>query len=462
MSVEMISSKVDRFVSEQEIKEFASYLRGDLLQPGDDRFEPSRKLWNGGVKTQPAMIVQAEGVSDILAAIDFAQTKNLPFSVKSGGHAWAGHALVEDGVVVDLARMSGIRVDPRTKIARVEAGALWKNVGAELSSFNLATPSGKISTTGVGGNTLGGGIGWLLRKYGMTIDNLLSTDIVTADGDFLTANTAEHADLFWAIRGGGGNFGVATSFEYRLHDIQLIYAGLILWPLSRAEEVLKLYRQYAHVAPEELTAIAIMMTLPDGTKAIGVAGCYSGPVNEGAKVFAPFLSIDNPIQVQTDAMPYRTFTAIVAEMAPSGFKQMSRSSYAKQIHDETISALIEGFAQSPSPVTTILVERFGGVAGRVPWDETAYYHRDQKFIVTVDSGWVEDSQEPAARAWTEQVWDRVRPYVSEATYVNFLDADESDRVPASYGANYDRLRAIKKQYDPKNFFRSNWNILPAE
>jgi FAD/FMN-containing dehydrogenase len=462
MSVEMIGSKVDRFVSEQEIKEFASYLRGDLLRPGDVRFEPNRKLWNGGVTTQPAMIVQAAGVSDILAAIDFAQTKNLPFSVKSGGHAWAGHALVEDGVVVDLSRLSGVRVDPNTKILRAEAGAIWKNVGAETSSFNLATPSGKISTNGVGGTTLGGGIGWLLRKYGMTIDNLLSVDIVTVDGDFLTANTAENADLFWALRGGGGNFGVATSFEYRLHGVQMIYAGMIMWPLSRAEEVLKVYREYAHEAPDELTAITLLMTLPDGTKVVGVAGCYSGPVTEGENVFAPFLTVDSPLDVQSGVMPYRAFTAKIAEMTPSGFQRMSRSSYAKQIHDETIAAMIEGYAQAPSPHTTMLFEPFGGAAGRVPSDETAYYHRDQKFIVTIDTGWAEEIETAANRAWTDKVWEGVRPYVSEATYVNFLDADESDRVAASYGANYDRLRAIKKQYDPKNFFRSNWNILPAE
>src|SRR5215216_6031906 len=260
MSVEMVNAKPAGNLTEQDVKQFARYLRGDLLLPADERFEPSRKLWNSGVTTQPAMIVQAAWVSDVLATVDFAQSNNLPFSVKAGGHGGAGYALVEDGVTLDISRLSGIRIDPRQKIARVDAGALWKNVGAETSSFNLATPSGKISTTGVAGTTLGGGIGWLLRKHGMTIDSLLSADIVTASGEFLTVNTAEHADLFWAIRGGGGNFGVATSFEYRLHPVQLIHGAMIVWPLSRASEVLKAYREYALEGPEELTAVAAMMT----------------------------------------------------------------------------------------------------------------------------------------------------------------------------------------------------------
>jgi FAD/FMN-containing dehydrogenase len=462
MSVEMVSTKPVGELSEQDIQEFAKYLRGDLLLPADDRFESSRVLWNAGIKTQPAMIVQAAGVSDILAAIDFAQSNDLPFSVKSGGHAWAGHALVEDGVTVDLSRLSGIRVDPVQKIVRAEAGALWKHVGAETSSFNLATPSGKISTNGVGGTTLGGGIGWLLRKYGMTIDNLLSVDIVTADGSFLTANTAEHADLFWAIRGGGGNFGVATSFEYRLYPVQMIYAGMILWPLSRASEVLKVYREYALEAPEELTAVAMMMTLPDGTKVVGVVGCYAGPLSEGERAFAPFLAIDQPLQIQADVMPYRAFTAIVADMAPGGHKSMARSNYAYELNDTLVDGLIAGYAQAVSPLSHILIEPFGGEAARVAPDETAYFHRDKNFIVSIVAEWSEDVEAAANRAWTEELWEAVRPQVSEATYVNFLDCDESHRIPAAYGANYDRLRAIKKQYDPKNFFRSTWNIPPAE
>jgi FAD/FMN-containing dehydrogenase len=462
MSVEMISGKLAAVVSEQQVKEFASYLRGDLLLPDDADYEQSRKLWNGAVKTQPAMIVQAAGVSDILAAIDFAQSNELPFSVKAGGHGWAGHALVEDGVTVDISRLSGVRVDPAQKILRADAGAIWKNVGAETSSFNLATPSGKISTTGVAGTTLGGGIGWLLRKHGMTIDNLLSVDIVTATRDFLTANTAENADLFWAIRGGGGNFGVATSFEYRLHPVQMIYAGMIAWPLSRAEEVLKVYREYALNAPEELTAIALMTTLPDGTKAVVVVGCCCGPVTEGERIFAPFLAVDSPLQVQADAMPYRAFTSMIAGMAPADFHRMSSSNYAYEVKDEVIDALVAGYARTPSPVTTVLIEPFGGAAGRVAADETAFYHRDANFIVTIDTGWTVDAEADASCAWTQSVWQDVRPYVSDATYVNFLDHDESGRIPAAYGANYDRLRTIKKQYDPKNFFRSTWNILPAE
>jgi FAD/FMN-containing dehydrogenase len=462
MSVEMISAKPIGQVTEQDVKQFAQYVRGDVLLPADDRFEPSRKLWNSGIKTQPAMIVQAAGVSDVLAAIDFAGSNDLPFSVKAGGHGGAGYALVEDGVTVDISRLAGIRVDPRQKIARVDAGAIWKNVGAELSSFNLATPSGKISTTGVAGTTLAGGIGWLLRKHGMTIDSLLSVDIVTANGEFLTANTAEHADLFWAIRGGGGNFGVATSFEYRLYPVQLIHGAMIVWPLSRASEVLKVYREYALEGPEDLTAIAAMMTLPDGTKAIAIVGCFAGPILEGEQAFAPFLAIDAPLSVQSQVLPYRAFTAMVAESAPSGFPHAGRSSYADSLSDELIDTLIDGFIDAPSPHANILIEPFGGETARVDSDETAFYHRDANFIVSILASWIEASEEDTNRAWAEDLWQHSRPALADATYVNFLDRDEEHRIPAAYGANYDRLRQIKKQYDPTNFFRSTWNIPPAE
>jgi FAD/FMN-containing dehydrogenase len=462
MSVEMVSAKPVGSLAEQDIKQFAQYLRGDLLLAGDDRFEPSRKLWNSGIKTQPAMIVQAAGVSDVLAAIDFAGSNDLPFSVKAGGHGVAGHALVEDGVTVDISRLAGIRIDPRQKIARVDAGALWKNVNAETSSFNLAIPSGKVSTAGVAGTTLGGGIGWLLRKHGMTIDNLLSVDVVTVNGEFLTANTAEHADLFWAIRGGGGNFGVATSFEYRLHPVQLIHGAMIVWPLSRASEVLKVYREYALEGPEELTAICAMMTLPDGTKVIAVVGCFAGPLSEGEQVFAPFLAIDSPLDVQSEPMPYRAFTAKVAESSPSGFPNAVRSSLADRLSDELIGTLIRDYVEAPSHHTTVLIEPFGGEAGRVPSDETAFYHRDANFIVSILASWREESEAEANRTWANDLWQRSCPALSDATYVNFLDQDEAHRIPAAYGANYDRLRRIKKQYDPTNFFRSTWNILPAE
>jgi FAD/FMN-containing dehydrogenase len=458
----MVSAKSFEGLSDQAVKQFAQYVRGDLLLPSDDRFEPSRKLWNSAITTQPEMIVQAAGVSDVLAAIDFAGSHDLPFSVKAGGHGAAGYALVQGGVTVDVSRLSGIRIDPRLKIARVEAGATWKNVGAELSSFNLAIPSGKLSTTGVAGTTLAGGIGWLLRKHGMTIDSLLSVDIVTANGEFVTANTAEHPDLFWAIRGGGGNFGVATSFEYRMFPVQLIHGAMIVWPLSRASEVLKVYREYAIEGPEDLTAIATMMTLPDGTKAIAVVGCFAGPLGEGEQAFAPFLAVDAPLSIQSQVMPYRAFTAKVAESAPAGFSHANRSSYAYRLGDQLIDALIQGYVETPSPHANILIEPFGGEAARVPAGETAFYHRDANFIISINASWLEEAEADVNRAWADGLWQHVRPVLSDATYVNFLDRDEAHRIPAAYGANYDRLRQIKKQYDPTNFFRSTWNIPPAE
>ena len=337
------------YVQERTTKSvLAERFQGALIESGDDRYDSSRAVWNAAVNRKPALIAQCADAVDVIAALEYARSNSLAVSVRAGGHNVTGAAIADGGVVIDLSQMKGIEIDPERRVARAEPGLTWNEYQAAVGEFGLATPSGKISTTGVGGLALGGGIGWLVRKYGMTIDNLLSAQIVTADGRLLTASSVENPDLFWAIRGGGGNFGIAVSFEFRLHDVPTVYGGLIGYPLSKAEEVLKFYRSFIADAPDELTSVAVLVTGPDGNKMVGIAVCYAGPVDEGELTIKPLLDFTPPVMVQVGAMPYSVLSSMVDPMAPAGVKRAWRSSFFSEMSDDAISTIVDIFKTGPT------------------------------------------------------------------------------------------------------------------
>jgi FAD/FMN-containing dehydrogenase len=448
-------------ITDAAIRQFGSYLRGDLVLPSDESYDRLRRIWNGGVNRYPAMIVRAAGVADVMAAVDFATTFSLPFSVRGAGHGVAGHAIIEAGMVIDISQQRGVHIDPDWRTARVEAGAKWGDLNHEAQRFNLATPGGKLAETGVAGTTLGGGVGWLMRKYGLSIDNLLSVDLVTAEGQLLTARRGEHEDLFWAVRGGGGNFGIVTSLEFQLHQVGLVYGGMIAYSLSVAGTVLRAFREYAISAPDDLTLLAVLTSGPDGQPMLVVGGCFDGPVTEGARAFQPLLDAAPALMSQLRLLPYDQFLTVFGPPAPAGIYRRWRSSFVRDFSDDLIDALVCATASRPSPQSAILIEQFGGAVNRVAATDTAFPHRQASFNLAIDAGWTDSEATADNVAWLDTLWNAVQPSLTGTAYVNFLDQEGERRVKGAYGPNYARLAAVKHRYDPDNVFRSNQNIAPA-
>jgi FAD/FMN-containing dehydrogenase len=437
----------------------AERFRGALIESGDARYDEARKLWNGAINRKPALIAQCADAYDVIAALDYATANGLEVAVRAGGHNVTGRAMNDDGVVIDLSKMKGIEIDLERRVARAEPGLTWGEYNEAVGAYGLVTPSGKISTVGVGGLALGGGIGWLARKYGMTIDNLISAQIVTADGRLLTASSIENPDLFWAIRGGGGNFGIAVSFQFRLHPLPQVYGGLVGWPLPAAKDVLRFYRDFIAASPDELTTVAVLLTTPDGQPAIGVAACYAGPVDEGELTLKPLVEFGEPVLAQLGAMPYHVLASMVDASGASHSAQW-RSGNLGALTDEAIDLLVDSFAQVPTPQTVILIEQYGGAMGRIDSAATAFPHRHMTLNLCLDAGWSEQAEGYRALGWLHTLWEEIQPQLTPGVYVGFLDSEGSSRVKEAYLANYDRLAAIKAIYDPTNLFRGNQNIAP--
>jgi FAD/FMN-containing dehydrogenase len=455
-----------------ELERLRDSLNGPLILSGDKGYNQARSIWNGAIDRRPACIARCTGVADVVAAIRFARERDLDVSVRSGGHGVGGHALCDGGLVIDLSPMKGIRVDPARRTARAEAGVLWGELDRETQHFGLATVGGIVSHTGIAGLTLGGGIGWLMRKYGATVDNLVSADVVTAEGELVRTSEEENPDLFWGIRGGGGNFGIVTSFEYRLHPVgPIVLAGPIFHPLEDAPGVLRFYRDFIADAPDELTTIFNLRVAPPlpflpedvhGKPIVMVGACYAGAPEDGAEVVRPFKQFGSPIVDLLEPKPYPTLQGMFDPSAPHGWHYYWKSVELPPLTDGAIETLVEHASALTSPKSYCIVFQLGGALGRVDKGETAFSQRRAAHNVNINAIWTED--DPAWErhiAWAREFFEAMRPHAGGNVYVNFLGDEGPDRVRQAYGAqNYQRLVDLKRAYDPTNLFRLNQNIAP--
>jgi FAD binding domain/Berberine and berberine like len=455
----------------QSIDQLKSSFRGELIQPADAGYESARKVYNGMIDKHPRLIARCVDVADVMAAVNFGRENGLLTAIRGGGHNGAGLGTCDDGLVIDLSRMKGIRVDPAAKKVRVEAGCVWGDVDHATHAFGMATPCGFISTTGVAGLTLGGGIGYLTRQYGLTIDNLLSVDVVLADGHFVTANSQENPDLFWAVRGGGGNFGVVTSFEFRLHPVKMVQFGPTFWAPEEAASVLRAYRDFIKSAPEDISGFFAFLVVPPvpmfpehlHLKTVcGVVWCCTGSAERVEASLKPMRTLGHPLFDHVGPAPFPAVQSLFDPLFVPGLQWYWRADNFTELSDEAIARHVEHGSKIPTMLSTMHLYPVNGAAQRVGKTDTAYSFREALFaevIVGVDA-------DPAncgkITAWCKNYWEALHPYSAGGAYVNFMMEEGQDRVQATYRDNYQRLVAIKNKYDPKNFFRVNQNIRPAE
>lgn len=453
-----------------QIQTFEESLRGELIQPGDQRYEAARQLYNAMIDRRPRLIARCADAADVMAAVRFAREHALLLAVRGGGHNGGGLGSCDGGLVIDLSPMKGVRVEPTKRTARVGGGCTWGEVDHATHAFGLATPSGVISTTGVGGLTLGGGLGHLTRKFGLAIDHLIAADLVLADGRFVTVSAEEHPELFWAIRGGGGNFGVVTSFLFRLNALATVVAGPTLWPLDRAAEVLRWYREFIPHAPEALNGLFAFLIVPPGPpfpehlhlqRMCGVIWTYAGPLKGAEAVFRPIREFGPPAFDGVGPMAYPLLQRAFDALYPPGLQWYWKAHFVNELSEEAIALHVEHGSRLPTMLSTMQLYPLDGAAHRVGRTETAFSHRDAAWaqvIVGVDP-------DPANReqitSWTKAYWEALRPHSAGGGYVNFMMDEGQNRVKDSYRDNFERLAAIKANYDPTNLFRVNQNIEPA-
>jgi FAD binding domain-containing protein/berberine-like enzyme len=446
---------------EAAVAAFKAGLRGQLLRPGDDNYDGARKIWNGMFDRRPALIARCAGAADVMSAVNFARDNGLPVAVRGGGHSFPGHSVCDGGLVIDLSTMRSIRVDPAARTARAQPGAKWIDFDHETQAFGLATTGGTASDTGIAGLTLGGGLGWLSSKHGLTIDNLLSADVVTADGRFLTASAKENEDLFWGLRGGGGNFGVVTSFDYQLHAVgPTILGGMVMYPVAKAKEVLRFYREFSKAAPDELTIYAGILNPPDTETVIALICCYCGPLAKGEKVLRPVKSFGSPLQDALGPLPYAAQQSLTDAGFPGGSYYYTKGGFLADLTDQIIDVFAEYAATKPSPLSGVLLQTVRGAACRIDSKATAFPHRSLPYAPVIVSQWLDAADSDRNVAWAREFWRALEPF-SGGAYVNDLSHDDADRVRTGYGTNYERLAALKKTYDADNLFRLNPNITPA-
>jgi UDP-N-acetylenolpyruvoylglucosamine reductase len=455
------STAVTAALRDADVEAFKARFRGPLLGPNDDGYERARRVWNGMIDRRPALIARCAGAADVRAAVSFARERDLAVSVRGGGHSVAGKAVCDDGVMIDLSLMKSIRVDASARTARVEPGVLWGEFDRETQAFGLATPGGLVSTTGVAGLALGGGQSLLTGKYGLTLDNLVSADVVIADGSLLRASATENADLFWGLRGAGANFGVVTSFEFRLHPVDAVLGGMVIHPLDRAGDVLRFYREFTTTEPDELTTYAALLTSPEGHPVVAIVTCYIGEPSEGERVVAPLRRFGTPIADLIGPTTYVAMQSLLGPAYPAGRLNYWKSSMTNEIPDELIDTLSDHAKRVPSPFTSTVLAECHGAYSRVGKSDTAYWPRDQRYDLVIISSWENPSETDRNIAWTRGFFDAIDPYLSRNVYVNDLGDEGRDRIRDAYGGNYDRLLSLKRRYDPANLFRMNQNIDPA-
>ncbi len=466
----MSTIATDTKLDEAAVTALADSFRGQLIRPDDPTYDEHRKIWNGSIDRFPALIARCAGVADVMAAVRFARDTGVVAAIRSGGHSFPGHSVCDGGLVIDLGLMKGVRVDPEARTARAQAGILLGELDRETQAFGLAVPAGIVTHTGLAGLTLGGGIGWLMRKYGLTVDQLLSVDLITADGQFVKASERENADLFWGVRGAGGNFGIVTEFEFRLNPVgPTVLAGPIFWPMEESPNVLRFYRGWITDVPEELTTIVVhrkMPPLPDipaelhWKPVVTVICCYAGPVEEGEKVIRPMKEFGSPILDLCTPKPFTAHQAMFDPSFPQGWWYYFRSCDIAELGDEVIDIIAERATQMTSPLTAFPIFQLGGAISHVGENETAFNGRGSGHTININATTATREGFDEEREWSKGLWSALKPYHT-SVYVNFLMEEGEERIRQAYGTDrYDRLKALKRRYDPNNFFRLNQNIPP--
>jgi FAD/FMN-containing dehydrogenase len=448
----------------------ADKLTGSVIVPGDEAYDEARKVWNGMIDRRPASIARCQTQEDVVASVNFARDKDLLIAVRGGAHNVAGNATCDDGIVIDLSRMKQVDVDPAARTARAQPGCTWADFDQATHPYGLATTGGLVSTTGIAGFTLGGGIGWLVRKYGLTCDNLRAVDIVTADGRQVHASESENADLLWGLRGGGGNFGVVTAFEYDLHPLTTVLGGLVLYPASRATEVLQFFREFVNTAPGELTCIAIFLTAPPAPfvpeslhhkPAIAIAACYAGSADEGERFVQPLRTFGPPVADLIGLMPYPVLQSMFDESAPYGLQNYWKSAFLDDLGDAAVDVLIGAAEEMRSPLSALHIHHLQGAVSRIRAEATAFGNRDARFVLNIVGTWPDPGDSVANTGWVRDTHAAISPYTNGSGYVNFMANEDQNHVRAAYSRTaYGRLVALKREYDPHNLFRLNQNIRP--
>ena len=444
------------------IEKLRASVRGAVLCPGQDGYDSARKIPNGMIERRPAVIARCMGAADVLACVRFAREQDLIVAVRGGGHSVAGKSVCDDGLMIDLSTMKGIRVDPVKRTVRAEPGLTLGEFDRETQAFGLATTLGVVSRTGIAGLTLGGGWGHLHAKFGLALDNLIGADVVTADGRLLTANASENGDLFWGIRGGSGNFGIVTSLEYRLHELGPIFGGGVFYPAAQAGEVLRFFRDFSQTIPDELVIQCGSFATPDKMRVFAVAACYCGRISDGEKALKPLRAFGSPVADIMGEMSYLQLQTMFDPFFPPGRQTYVKSNFLRALNDDAVQAVAGYAGKSPSPYSFApFVEHWHGAATRVGITDTAFPHRQHSYNLMFWSNWESPSESERNIQWTRTSWTALRPYLVEGSYGNYVSDEGDPFARAAYGPNYDRLVALKNKYDPANFFRMNHNIKPT-
>ena len=450
-------------ISETAIQKLRESLDGQTFCPDDPGYDAARTVPNAMIDRRPAVIARCTGAADVIACVRFAREHDVLVAVRGGGHSIAGKSVCDGGLMIDLSVMKGIRVEPGRRTARAEMGLKLGEFDRETQAFGLATTQGVVPTVGIAGLTLGGGWGHLHAKYGLSIDNVISAEVVAADGRVLTANASENQDLFWGVRGGSGNFGIVTSLEYRLHEVGPVFGGAVFYPAAKAKEVLRFWREFAAASPDELVTQGGSFNLPDGTPVFGIAACYCGPVSDGEEVLKPLRTFDTPIADALGPMSYIQLQGMFEPFFPPGRQVYAKSNFLRGLSDDAIDTLVQYVGKSPSPYTFApFIEHWHGAATRVPITDTAFPHRQYSWNFFAWSMWESPSDSEKNKRWTRECWEALQPFLVAGSYGNYV-ADEGEAIAReAYGPNYDRLVALKNKYDPTNFFRMNHNIKPSQ
>lgn len=456
-------------MAKPSVDDLRESIRGAVFTSDDAGYEEARRVYNAMIDKRPLCVVSALGVADVIATVNFARESNLDLSIRGGSHSVPGFGTNDGGVVIDFSLMRGVRVDPKNKTARAEGGATWGDFNQAANVWGLATTGGIVSTTGVGGLTLGGGIGYLTRGFGLSCDNLLSADVVTADGSVLVASEDENPDLFWALRGGGGNFGVVTSFEFKLHPVKDIYGGPMFFELEHAADLLRFYREFIKDAPEELggfPAYQIAPPLPfipeerHGDTFVAFVACWAGPLEEGENALRPIRDVAPIVAEHVGPMPYPALNSAFDGLVPPGMQHYWKANFVTELTDEAIEAHLEHGAKVPVVNSTVHIYPINGAVHRMGPDETAFGHRDANFATVIAGMWPDASDNEANIKWVRDYYETTAPHSEEGGYINFMAEDDQDRAPSNYGPTYDRLREVKRNYDPDNLFHMNQNVVP--
>jgi len=448
-------------MNQAAVEELKKQVRGEVLRQSERGYDEARSIYNAMIDRRPALVVLCAGTADAAASVRFAREHNLPLSIRGGGHNVAGNAVCDGGLMLHMGKLKGVQVDVKNRTATAQPGVTLGDYDRATTSLDLVTPVGVVSGTGIAGLTLGGGLGWLMGKYGLACDNLIGAEVVTAEGKIVQASEAENADLLWGLRGGGGNFGIVTEFRYRLHPLENTIGGLLIYPLEKSKEVLRFFREITPQCPDDLAVAAALLNAPDGTPVSAFVVCYNGDPKQGEKILAPIRAFGPPVADAVGPVPFIQQQTLFDPAYPPGRFHYWKAGFMNSLPEEAIDVAIEHFARRPSPMTALMFEHMHGAASRVPADATAFAHRFNHYNFSAFGVWENAKDNEVNRKWVQDFWQAARPYLSGRAYVNYLSQEGADRVREAYGPNYERLAALKKKYDPTNFFRLNQNIPPA-